>query len=100
MNTLDYVIVALCLDYHRRKQAISEGSYGKRTLMEYRYINFRIYEAAVETVGEGVAERFIYEIGRKTGYAKSELYQMSEVSYKRKKYELKRAIAEKLHLVD
>lgn len=100
MNTLDEVIVALCLDYERRRAAIAEGSFGKRTLMEYRYINFRILEAAEETVGERHAERFIYEIGNKIGYAKSELTQMSELSYKRKKCELKRAIAEKLHLVD
>ena len=100
MSTLDCVVVALCLDYERRAQAIAEGSYSKRTLMEYRYINFRILEAAEEIVGAVFAERFIYEIGREIGYAKSELAVMSEVIYKRKKGEVKRAIAEKLHLVD
>lgn len=100
MSTLDEVIVALCLDYERRRAAIAEGSYGKRTLMEYRYINFRIFEAAAEIAGERLAERFIYEIGNKIGYAAGELTQMSELSYKRKKCEIKRAIAQKLHLVD
>lgn len=93
-------MVALCLDYGRRCAAIAEGSYGRRVLMEYRYVNFRIYEAAAEIVGENIAERFIFEIGRRIGYAKSELDGMSEVTYKRKKNEIKRAIAEKLHLVD
>ena len=100
MSTLDSVIVALCRDYERRARAISEGSYGKRTLMEYRYINFRILEAAEEIAGQALAERFIYEIGREIGYAKSALTVMSEPTYKRKKCEIKRAIAEKLHLVD
>ena len=100
ISTLDDVIVALCLDYERRAEAIEKGSYGRRTLMEYRYINFRIYEAAAEIAGDRLAERFIFEIGNKIGYAKSELYQMSEMSYKRKKLEIKRSVAEKLHLVD
>ena len=68
--------------------------------MEYRYINFRIFEAAAEIATEELAVRFIYEIGNKIGYAKSELYQMSEANYKNKKSRIKRAIAEKLHLVD
>lgn len=100
MNTLDELIVALCRDFERRKKAIAEKSYGARTLMEYRYINFRMLEAVAELAGEDDAECFINEIGSKTGYAKSELYRLSEATYKRRKSEAKRAIALKLHLVD
>ncbi|MBQ1260670.1 MAG: hypothetical protein IIX96_01495 [Clostridia bacterium] len=98
--TLDGVIVALCLDYERRKSAIEEKSFRRRTLMEYDYINKRIYEAAAEVVGEADAELYIAEIGEKIGYAKSGAPLISEVSYKRKKSEVKRNIALKLHLTD
>ena len=100
MNTLDEVVIALCHDYERRRLAIREGGYTRRTLMEYRYLNFRIYEAAAEIAGERDAELFIKEIGECTGYAKSELYHMSETTYKRKKSDIKRGVALKLHLID
>lgn len=100
LNTLDEVVVALCLDYERRASAIKDGVFGRRTLMEYRYLNFRILEAALEIAGERDAELFIKEIGERTGYAKSELYRLCEVNYKRKKSDIKRAIAIKLHLID
>lgn len=100
MKTLDELIIALCLDYGRRRDAIRDGVYERRTLMEYRYLNFRILEAALEIAGERDAELFIKEIGERTGYAKSELYRLCEVNYKRKKSDIKRAIAIKLHLID
>ena len=100
MKTLDILVVALCRDYERRRRAIEEGSFSRRTLMEYRYINFRILEAAAEIVGERDAARFIFEIGEGIGYAKSELYRMSEADYKNKKCKVKRAVAQKLHLLD
>lgn len=98
--TLDGVIVALCLDYERRKSAIENKSFSKRTLMEYSYINKCIYDASRDIVGESDAELYIAEIGGKIGYAKSEALYLSEVSYKRKKSEVKRNIALKLHLTD
>ena len=100
MSTLDDVIVALCRDYERRAMAIARGGYKRRTLMEYRYLNAEIFDAAAECVGECDAPVFIAEIGEKVGYAKSKLYRLSETSYKQKKREIKRAIAIKLHLTD
>ena len=98
--TLDGVVVALCLDFERRKNAIENKSFCRRTLMEYKYINERIYEAAAEIVGEADAELYINEIGGKIGYAKSDMPWLSEGSYKRNKNEVKRNIAKKLHLTD
>lgn len=100
LSTLDNVIVALCRDYERRETAIREGSYKRRTLMEYRYLNARIFDAAAEYVGERDALLLIKEIGEKIGYAKSRFYRISEGNYKLKKSEVKRAIALNLHLTD
>ena len=100
MDTLDRLIVALCLDFERRCEAIKEKSFARRTLMEYRYLNARIYDAAVEIAGIRDGPIFIKDIGERIGYVNSELVYMSEVSYKRKKCEIKRAIAKKLYLTD
>ena len=99
-GTLDGLVVALCRDYERRRVAIEKGNFGKRTLMEYRYINFKMLDAAAEIVGLHQAESFISEIGERRGYAKCENPYMSEAAYKRCKAEIKRNIAVKLYLTE
>ena len=99
-DTVDMMVVALCADYERRRSAIAERSVTHRTEMEYRYLNFKLLSAAEEIVGESRAELMIREIGERIGYAYSELYEMSEVSYKKKKQEVKSNIAKRLHLID
>lgn len=98
-DTLDDLIVAFCRDYSSRKGAISSGKCKRRTRMEYEYINARISEAAREIVGEEF-EKYINEIGFSVGYANSEVYGISEKSYKENKKEVKVNIARKLHLLD
>lgn len=98
-ETLDNLIVALCLDYFRRKKLIEEGMIGRRCLVEFRYLNIKIYDAVAEIVGEGLAEIYIEELGKNVGYAKSELIdEISEVTYKKYKLLAKENIAKKLHL--
>ena len=72
-NGLDLLITALCLDYHRREKAIEEKTVTKRTDTEFRYYNFKIYDAAAEIAGPELAEVYIDEIGKRTGYANSKL---------------------------
>ena len=99
-NTLDTLIIALCLDYARRQKAIEEHSASKRTDTEFRYYNFKIFDAAAEIVGERFAVRYIEEIGGRVGYAKSSLDCVSEITYKNYKRMIKDNIAKKLHLCD
>ena len=99
-NGLDLLITALCLDYHRREKGIEEKSASKRVDTEFRYYNFKIFDAAAEIVGFDLAETYIKEIGTRTGYANSKLDFESEVTYKRMKQMVKRNIAIKLHLCD
>ncbi len=94
------VVVSLCADYERRRLAILERSVTHRTEMEYRYLNFKLLSAAEEIVGDKDAELMICEIGNRIGYAYSELCDISEVSYKLKKQEVKTNIAKRLHLID
>ena len=97
--SVDALVIALCLDYERREQAIAEHTAKRRTDTEYRYLNFNIYDAVVEISGERDARAYISEIGRKIGYAKSALDHLSEVTYKEYKMLIKENIAKKLHLV-
>ncbi len=99
-ETLDLLIVALCRDYTRRRDMISDKKCSKRTAMEYKYINHSLLSAAVEIVGPSAAEIYINEIGNKTGYAKTVLEFTSEGTYKKNKSEIRRNIAKKLHLLD
>ena len=97
---VELIVVAMCADYERREKAISEGLVSHRTDMEYRYLNFKIYDAAAEIVGERQARVFINEIGRKSGYANSDTVAISETAYKIRKREVKVNIAKRLHLID
>jgi hypothetical protein len=99
-KTVRELICALCADYPRRRAAIESHSVTPRTENEYKYYNYKIYDAVAEVVGEYYAERFIEDIGSKVGYAKTELYFFSETAYKYKKSGATRRIAYALHLLD
>lgn len=97
-DTLDSLIVALCADYPRRADRIREGSLPHATEMEYKYLNYKIYDAAAEVVGERLAEIYVLEIGERTGYAASRIDSVSESTYKIAKNRIKGGIKRKLHL--
>ena len=99
-DTLDSVIVSLCRDYERRDHVVKEGGCSERTAMEYRYLNYRILEGVKEIVGETYAPIFIEEIGRRTGFAYTDVGYLSESAYKTAKQDVKLSIARKLHLFD
>ena len=99
-STLDTLIISLCLDYTRRQRAIEEKSVSKRTDTEFRYYNFKMFDAAAEIVGERFALKYIEEIGGRVGYAKSKIDCVSEITYKNYKQKIKNNIARKLHLCD
>ena len=94
----DRLVVALCADYFRRKRLIERRTATYTVIMECRYLNYRIFDAAASIVDIETAELFIREIGEETGYAKSAVINMSESVYKLRKKEVKRAIAKRLSL--
>lgn len=94
------IVVLICADYARRAELIENRGIGRRTELEYRYLNHKTYEAAAEIIGENDAMTVINEIGERTGYAKSRLYYMSERLYKNLKSEVIFNIARRLNLVD
>ena len=98
--TATALIVALCLDYPRRSSAIAKGRLSRRTDMEFRYINSRMYSAAADIVGDELAELYIKELGEKIGYARSSIDDVSEVTYKNNKRRVKEAIAKALYLAE
>jgi hypothetical protein len=99
VDTLDYLIIAICRDFRTRQRAIEEKSFRRRTLMEYEYLNRRLIEAASDVVGDDY-ETYIDEIGNKIGYAYSKIDDISETEYKCRKKEVKISIAKRLHLMD
>ena len=100
-RSVEGVVVALCADYGRRAEAIRNHSVSHRTEMEFRYYNFKIYDAAAEVVGAREAEMYLKDVGERIGYASSELADTcSERSYKSRKIEVKKNIALKLHFMD
>ena len=99
-KSVDALVVALCFDYERRERALSEKSVTKRTDTEFRYYNFKIFDAVAQITGERYAVDYIKEIGGRVGYAKTKLDFQSEVSYKNLKKIIKENIAKKLHLID
>ena len=98
-KTLDQLVVALCADYERRKSAIGIEAVSPRCAMEYKYMNYLIFEGAAEVVGTSFAELYINEIGRKIGFAATKHPAVTEQTYKLEKQEVKINIAKKLHLI-
>ena len=99
-DTVRQTVVALCADYSRRASLIAGGAVSRRTEIEFRYINFKILEAAEEIAPERDALTYIDEIGRRVGYAKSAISYIGERAYKTQKHGIEINIAKKLHLVD
>ena len=99
-KSLDLLVTALCYDFPRREKAIREGLLSRRTLTEFRYLNFKILDAVGEVVEEPFIRIYINEIGENIGYANTKLDMLSEVAYKQRKKEVKENIAKKLHLED
>ena len=99
-RSLDLLASALCADYERRERALREGSFSPRTLVEYDYLNRRIYRGALEVCeNEGEIRSYIREIGSRTGYAHT-VFTVSEVTYKLRKRRIKENILRRLHLID
>ena len=94
------IVEAQCADYERRAGLIAQHSLTKRTEAEYRYLNAAVYTGAVNIVGRELAPVYIYEIGRKLGYAHSSVEGVGEVKYKNAKRLIKESIAIELHLID
>jgi hypothetical protein len=98
-DELEAVIVALCADYLRRAEIISSRRAPYNVIMEYRFLNYRIMNAAVEIAGSRDALFFIYDIGNNIGYSASDLYALSESVYKERKREVRDNIARRLSLI-
>lgn len=94
------IIVAHCADYQRKKRAIMTRSCSRRVLMEYKYTNSRLFDAATEFIGSTYAEDLIFEIGNYVGFANTKIKCISESCYKRYKEEVKEVMAKKLYLID
>ncbi len=97
-KSLDDLIKAMCADFGRRALVIEQRTAPFNVIMEYRFMNYRILEAAIEVSGSRDAEEYIKDIGLGTGYAKSALNVLSEHVYKKRKREVKRNIARRLSL--
>ncbi len=98
-SSLDELIRAHCADYERRELLIIEKCMPRRVDMELRYLNYKIYEATSQIVGEDNAGIFIDEIGRRIGYANTLIDDMPERIYKELKKRVRDNIARGLYLV-
>lgn len=97
-DSLDNLICALCADYGRREILILNRQSARRVDNELRYLNFKIFDAVSEVVGESRADLFISEIGKRVGYAKSDADDFSESVYKNYKKLVKENITKRLYL--
>lgn len=98
-STIDMIVKSLAADYERRADAIAKNELDPKVLMEYRYYNTKMFNAAAEIVGEKEAERYIYDIGNGKGYPKDEAIYISEPLYYKRKLACKRSIARALNLM-
>ncbi len=99
-SSLDMLVCALCADFSRREELIRAKSLSARTEAELRYLNYMISEATAEIADARYINTYILEIGKRTGYAHTEITALSEITYKMQKSEIKGGIAKKLHLCD
>ncbi len=93
------LVVALCADYERRRAAIESHVINLRVENEYKYYNYKILDAAAESVGEKYAEDFIKSIGEGRGYWTSDVKEFCESTFNYKKRLVIENIAQRLYLV-
>ena len=98
-RTLDAHLVALCADYDRRERVVRERSSTYRVIMTYKFLNYKILEAAISVAGNRDAPIFIKDIGNHIGYSDTEVA-LSESVYKLRKLDVKLAILRSLGLFD
>lgn len=96
---LEKIIKSLCADYARRAVIITCKNAPFNVVMEYRFLNYRILNAAIEVAGDRDARSFIQDIGDGTGYASTGLWNLSESEYKHRKSLVKKNIARRLSLL-
>ena len=70
----------------------------RRVDNELRYINFKMFDATAEIVGEGRAAEFIREIGQRIGFVNAGEHYMSKVTYKYYKALVKKNLVKRLYL--
>ncbi len=98
-DTEGLMVEALCADYGRRARLMSCTDTPKRTRIECRYINTRLYDAIRALCSDDEeAMLFLREIGLRRGYATSETT-LGETAYKQKKCEIRRQILIGMHLI-
>ena len=97
-KTVYKLVEALCADYSRREALINEHTLPLRQENELKYYNYKIYSAVAEIVGEDNAHSMIEDIGAGHGYAKCEMSDVSERTYKRWKDRAVTNIALRLYL--
>ena len=97
-KSLEKLIVCMCADYSRRQSVIENRTAPFNVIMEYRFLNYRIMNAALEVAGSRDALTFIHDIGKNVGYAKTSLSALSESVYKDRKEGVKISIARRLSL--
>ena len=97
-KSLERLIVCMCADYPRRQSVIENRTAPFTVIMEYRFLNYRMMNAAMEVAGSRDALAFINDIGKNIGYAKTSLYALSESVYKERKEGVKQNIARRLSL--
>ena len=96
---LERIIKDLYADYNRRALVMETRNAPFNVIMEYRFLNYRIMNAAVEIAGPRDARLFINDIGDEIGYGSSDLWILSESEYKTRKIKVKYNIARRLSLI-
>ena len=96
---VEEIIRVLCADYTRRALVLECKNAPFNVIMEYRFLNYRILNAAIEIAGTRDARVFIKDIGEEIGYAATDLWLLPELEYKNRKAQIKVNIARRLSLI-
>lgn len=92
-------VCALCLDYDRRAKVLEERSEGIDTLLTYQYLNEAIDRGIASVCEEGIRVAMREDIGNHVGLSRTEIYYISDGTYKVRKRKSIEAIAKELHLI-
>ena len=93
------LVIALCADYDRRERILRRGAATPDVLSVFESLNRGIDRAVAETCEIGIRTDIRRDIGAKRGARRTQLYFLSEGTYKRRKRDAQHRIAEELHLL-
>ena len=93
---LNRQVDAVCRDFYRRDLQIMDRRCDRDTVLLYAWLNSAILDALEECCEQEYRKGMLEDLVRARGYRYTQLWQLSEYAYRKRKQQVKQGIARRL----